>query len=165
MFRPSISCSNDTNWFDCSFWFSRKNCHLRYDLQLCFMLVLFHDKKCCNCINFVPCILWDFIILSLVLSWWRIEHEMKIGAVSRLARKKFARKVLAKRSCKKHMLESEETSVRLHFVSTLWDRPSRKVPVKLSTWRILSVTFVPFTYTIYTLITHKSKGDYSERKP
>ena len=33
------------------------------------MLALFHDKKCCNCFNFVPCILWDFIVLGLVLSW------------------------------------------------------------------------------------------------
>ena len=39
---------------------------------------------------------------------------MKIGAVSRLACKKFMRKVLAKRSYEKHMLESEESSVRLH---------------------------------------------------
>ena len=40
-----------------------------YVLQLCFMLALFHDKKYCNCINLFPCILWDFIVLSLVLSW------------------------------------------------------------------------------------------------
>ena len=39
------------------------------DLQLCFMMALFHDKKCCNCFNFVPYILWDFIILGLVSSW------------------------------------------------------------------------------------------------
>ena len=36
--------------------------------QLCFILALFYDKKCCNYFNFVPCILWDFIVLSLVLS-------------------------------------------------------------------------------------------------
>ena len=34
-----------------------------------FMLALFHVKKCCNCFDFVPCILWDFIVLGLVLSW------------------------------------------------------------------------------------------------
>ena len=34
-----------------------------------FMLALFRDKKCCNFFNFVPCILWDFIVLGLVLSW------------------------------------------------------------------------------------------------
>ena len=34
-----------------------------------FMLSLFHDKMCCNCFNFIPCILWDFIVLGLVLSW------------------------------------------------------------------------------------------------
>ena len=32
-------------------------------------LALFHDKKYCNCFNFVLCILWDFIVLGLVLSW------------------------------------------------------------------------------------------------
>ena len=69
----------------------------------------------------------------------------------------------------KHMLEAEESCVRLHFPSTSQDKPSRKVPVKHSAWRILSVTFLPltflpFTHTIYTLITHKSKRGYSERK-
>ena len=63
------------------------------------MLVLFHDKKCRNCINFVTCILlWDFIVLGLVLSWWKIKHEMKISAFSRLARKKFASKGFRKKA-------------------------------------------------------------------
>ena len=128
------------------------------------MLVLFHDRKCCNCINFFPCILWDFIVLNLVLSWWRIKHEMKISAISWLAYKKFARKVLAKRAREKHMLEAKESSVRLHFVSTSWDKPSREVPTKHSAWRILSMTFLSFTDTIYTLITHKSKRSYLEKK-
>ena len=69
-----------------------------------------------------------------------------------------------KRPREKYILEAEESSARLHFGSTLQDRPSCKIPVKLSTWRILSVTFLPFTHTIYTLITHKSKRGYSERK-
>ena len=55
------------------------------------------------------------------------------------------------------MVEIEELSARLHFVSTLREMPSREVLAKLSVWRILSVTFLPFTHTIYTLITHKSK--------
>ena len=62
------------------------------------------------------------------------------------------------------MVEAEESSVRLHFVSASRDRASHEVPVKLSTWRILSVTFLPFTHTIYTLITHKSIGGHLERK-
>ena len=86
---------------------------------------------------------------------------MKISAILRLAHKKFARKG----SHEKHMLEVEESSAKLHFVSTSRDRPSRKVPAKHSAWRILSVPFLPFTYTIYTLITHNSKRGYSERKP
>ena len=91
---------------------------------------------------------------------------MKISAVSRLACKKFTRTVPAKRACEKHMLEVEESSARLYFTSTLRDRPSCNVPVKLSAWRILSVTFLPFMHAIYTLITHKSKrGYYLERKP
>ena len=40
------------------------------------MLTLFYDKMCCNCFNFVPCILWDFIVLDFVLSWRRIEHVL-----------------------------------------------------------------------------------------
>ena len=49
---------------------------------------------------------------------------MKISIVLRLTRKKFTRKVLAKRAREKHMLEAEESSVRLHFSSTSQDRPS-----------------------------------------
>ena len=62
------------------------------------MLALFLDKKYCNCIKLFPCILWDSIVLGLVLSWWRIEHEMKISAVSRLARKQFTSKVFCKKA-------------------------------------------------------------------
>ena len=62
------------------------------------------------------------------------------------------------------MLEGEELSVRLHFASTSRDKQSRKVPAKHSAWRTLSVTFLSFIHIIYTLITHKGKGGYSERK-
>jgi len=33
-----------------------------------FILALFRDKKCCDFINSFPCILWDLIVMSLVLS-------------------------------------------------------------------------------------------------
>ena len=56
---------------------------------------------------------------------------MKISSLLRLARKMFARKVPGKRAHEKHMLEAEESSVRLHFESTSRDRSSRKVPMKL----------------------------------
>ena len=62
------------------------------------------------------------------------------------------------------MLEAEESNARLHFASTSRGRPSREVLAKHSAWRILNVTFFPFTHTIYTLIIHKSKGGYSESK-
>ena len=36
--------------------------------HITFILTLFHDKKCCNFFNLFPCILWDLIVMSLVLS-------------------------------------------------------------------------------------------------
>ena len=27
---------------------------------------LFHNKKCCNCINLFPCILWDLFVMSCI---------------------------------------------------------------------------------------------------
>ena len=35
---------------------------------IAFMLALFYNKKCCNCINLFPCILCNLIVMSLVLS-------------------------------------------------------------------------------------------------
>ena len=37
-----------------------------YNYILCWSYFM---KKCCNCFNLFPCILWDFIVLDLVLSW------------------------------------------------------------------------------------------------
>ena len=51
-------------------------------------------------------------------------------------------KVLMKRPREKHILEVEESSVRLHFASTSQERLSCEVPTKPSAWRILSVTFL-----------------------
>ena len=36
-------------------------------------------------------ILWDFIVLGLILSWWRIEHELKNKWISQEAREKLTR--------------------------------------------------------------------------
>ena len=62
------------------------------------------------------------------------------------------------------MLEAEESCQTVIFSSVSQERPSHEIPVKLSTLRILSVTFLLFTHTIYTLITHKSMKSHSERK-
>ena len=50
------------------------------------------------------------------------------------------------------------------FMSVLREGPTRKVLTKHFTWRILRVTFLPFTHTIYTLITHKIMRDHLERE-
>ena len=75
-----------------------------------------------------------------------------------------ARSLPAKKTCEKHMLEAKESCQAVSFVSVSQEGPARKIPTKLSTWRILSVTFLPFTHTIYTFINHKSIKGYSERK-
>ena len=69
-----------------------------------------------------------------------------------------------KRVCEKYMLEAEESCQVVNFTTVSLEGPTCEVLVKLSAWRILSVTSLPFTHTIYTLITHKSKWGYSERK-
>ena len=62
------------------------------------------------------------------------------------------------------MLEDEESCQAVNFTSVSRKGPTREVPAKHSAWRILSVTFLLFTHTIYALITHKNKIGYSERK-
>ena len=63
------------------------------------------------------------------------------------------------------MLEAKESSVRLYIMSTSQDKPSHEVPAKLSAWKILSVIFLPFTNTIYTLITTKVKETIQKENP
>jgi len=75
-----------------------------------------------------------------------------------------ARSLPAKEPHEKHMLEVKELCQVVSFTSVLWEGPTCEIPVKLSAWRILSVTFLPFTHTIYIIITHKSIRGYSERK-
>ena len=104
------------------------------------MLALFHDKKCCNCSNFVPCILWDFIVLDLVLSWWKLKLKWRING--------FHEKLNRERACEEHMTGS-------------W----RVVPGnRFLPGGFLCMNSLPFTHTIYTLITHKCKRRHSERK-
>ena len=125
------------------------------------MLALFHNKKCCNYFNFVHCILWDFIVLGLVLSWWRIKHEMKNQCnFATSSREEFSRKGHMRSTCWK--LKSHASLE--DFVSVSWVRPSHKVLAKNYALRILRVTFLSFTHTIYTLITHKSVRGHLERK-
>ena len=66
------------------------------------MLALFHDKKCCNCSYFVPCILWDFIVLSLVLRLVKTQAYMKNQWISREACEKLSRE----RAREEHMTGS-----------------------------------------------------------
>ena len=129
------------------------------------MLTLFHDKKYCNCINLFPCILWDFTVLGLVLSWWRIKYAMKISAVSPLACKKFANKG----SCEKVTWEAQARSWRVKCQVAFCKYFARKAiswgTCKILCLEVLSVTFHIFYPTIYTLITHKSKKRLIKENP
>ena len=49
-------------------------------------------------------------------------------------------------------------------MSVLQIRPSREILAKLSVLRILCVTFLPFTHTIYTIITYKSIKEAIQRE-
>ena len=60
-----------------------------------------------------------------------------------------------KRAREKHMLEAEESCQTVDFTSVSQVRSSREILAKSSAWRILSVTFLPFTHTIYIFISTK----------
>ena len=107
------------------------------------MLSLFHDKKCCNCINLFSYILWDFIVLGLVLNWWKFKHEMKISVVLQLSRKKF----MSKGSHEKAMWEAHAKSWRVKCqaafrkTSHLARYPQNFLP---SSWRVTERFFAEF---------------------
>ena len=106
------------------------------------VLIYSMTKKCCNWFNFVPCILWDLFVMSLVLSGGDLRSTcQKLKSHSRL--------LISWVFCEKGL-------------------PAR-YPRNSLPGGFLSVTFLPFTHTIYThtiytLITHKSMKGYSERK-
>ena len=128
-----------------------------------FYVGLLQYKRCCNCFNFVSCILWDLIVLDLVLSWWRIKLAMKISAISRLSREN----LMNRGSREKATWEAHVGSWRIKCQDVFREYFSRKA----ISWGIyetlfledFKMTFFPFTHTIYTLITHKSKRGYSEK--
>ena len=72
------------------------------------------------------------------------------------------RSLPAKRAHEKHMLEVEESCQVVNFANVSQERPTREQ--NIFPRRFLSVTFLPFTHTIYTLITHKCIRGHSERK-
>ena len=123
--------------------------------HITFMLALFHDKKCCNCINLFPSILWDLFVMSLVLSWSRLLKKLILQLGSRVVQPT------------KVIWGAHARSWRVNVFCNLsrdlansWDDPRNALTVE-----ILSVTLIPFTHTIYTLITHKIVRRLYKRKP
>ena len=127
------------------------------------MLALFHDKKFCNCFNFVPCILWNFIVLGLVLSWWRIEHKMKNQCSFAIGSwEGFPRKWHMKSTCWK--LKSHASLKDFASVSRV--RPSCEIPTKFFAWRIFKCDFLTLhPYYIYPHYPQKYKKPFKEKNP
>ena len=91
--------------------------------------------------------------------------KWRISAISRLVREKLVRKVPVKKARESHMLEAEESCQSWGFRKCLAGKAfSRDTRETLYLEDFLSMTFLPFTHTIYTLITHESIRDHSERK-
>ena len=63
------------------------------------------------------------------------------------------------------MLEAEESNAKLHFMSISRDKPSRQVPTELSTWRILSVTFLPLPILYIPSLPTKVNDAIQREKP
>ena len=78
---------------------------------------------------FVACILWDFIVLGLVLSWWKIEHEMKKQCSFAIGlREGF----LQKRHVRSIWLEVEESCQAVNFASISREGLTRETLAKSS---------------------------------
>ena len=69
-----------------------------------------------------------------------------------------------KRAHEKHMLKAEESYQIVSFASVSQEGTTREVPAKLSAQKILSVTFLSFIITLYTLITHKNCEEAIQRE-
>ena len=128
---------------------------LSYGFHITFVLALFYDKKCCNCINLFPCILWDLFIMSLVLSWWRLLKKLISQLGSQVVQ-------LAKVTWEAHAESWRVNEFRDSSCNLANSRDDLRNALIAG---ILSVTFLSFTHIIYTLITHKSERRLSNRKP
>ena len=128
---------------------------LSYGFSHKFVLVLFYDKKCCNYINLFPYILWDLFIMSLVLSWWRLLKKLISQLGSQVVQ-------LAKVTWEAHAESWRVNEFRDSSCNLANSRDDLRNALIAG---ILSVTFLSFTHTIYTLITHKSERRLSNRKP
>ena len=128
---------------------------LSYGFSHKFVLTLFYDKKCCNYINLFPCILWDLFIMSLVLSWWKLLKKLISQLGSQVVQ-------LAKVTWEAHAESWRVNEFRDSSCNLANSRDDLRNALIAG---ILSVTFLSFTHTIYTLITHKSERRLSNRKP
>ena len=103
------------------------------------MLALFHDKKCCNCFNFIHCILWDFIVLGLVLSWWRLKLNWRLVHFATTSWESLTLKILAK------LTAWHDSSASNHVLLTCPFRRNRSRELQMH-WSSFHARFLPFKF-------------------
>ena len=123
--------------------------------HITFMLALFHGKKYYNYINLFPCILWDLIVFSLVLNGEDLLKKLILRFGSQVVQP-------TKVTWGVHAGSWRVSGFRdsSYDLANLRDDPWNALIA-----RILSVTLILFTHTIYTLITHKIVRRLFRRKP
>ena len=115
---------------------------------------LFHDKKCCNCINLFPYTLWDLFVMGLVLSG---EYLIKIakGHI-----RNTCRKVNSQARCPAQYSLSRRLSCDLDS----WLAPITSDPRSSHVLLEIVNIRIPITHTIYTLIIHRNGKEPIKRK-
>ena len=105
-----------------------------------------------------------FIVLGLLLSWWRLKFNWRLVhfvTSSREVREKGSNE----KACEKHMTGSWRVVLGCQFCEYFTGKAFPRYTRETLCLEDFSVWLsYPFTHTIYTLITHKCKGCYLERK-
>ena len=110
-----------------------------------------------NLIVFSQSIPFMFVRFNVRVEYESLVKNCEEQRTSRLACEWTTRE----RSCEKHMLEAEESSVRRHLVT----RPCRKMTRKMHCQAVLMCFPNFFTLTIKAHITHEIVMRLLERKP
>ena len=119
---------------------------LSYDFFHDISVRLFHDKKCCNCINLFPYTLWDLFVMGLVLSSEDLIKTVE-GHMGSTCRKMNSQERYPTQYSLSRRL-SRDLDLRLALIES--NLRSSLVLLKMVTFRI------PITHTIYTFITHRN---------
>lgn len=110
--------------------------------HITFMLALFHNEKCSNCINLFSCILCDLIVMCLVLSWWKLIKIVDLATCLMTG----SRLSTCERSCKEHMWKLKSQNISRVTVTWL----TREWPARCTdNWDFKCDSYTLHPYYIY----------------